>query len=405
MPTLLQINTTLNQGSTGRIAEQIALLAEKNGWECYIAHGGRYVGRSEIKSIRISSKYDNFYHAIAGEFLGRHGLASTQATKHFVDKIDRLKPDIIHLHNIHGYYLNYQVLFEYLAISNIPIVWTLHDCWSFTGHCTHFDNFGCDKWKIECGNCPLLMAQYKSRIFDRSRKNYLLKKELYNQLQNVTIVPVSNWLGGLVSKSILGHFPIEVIHNGINIDLFKPLENTIRETYKIDSNKTIILGVVGSGFDNEKGKLEFIELAKREDLQIILVGLSGDDTKGLPDSIIKIERTQSQRELAEFYSAADVFINPTYNDTFPTTNLEALACGTPVVTYRTGGSPEAIDELTGIVIEKGDIDGLIAAIEMLREKGKGYYTKACRMRAKRCFNKDERFADYIKLYDRILNSK
>jgi glycosyltransferase involved in cell wall biosynthesis len=404
MPRLLHINTTLNWGSTGRIAEQIALSAQEEGWDCYIAHGGRYIGNSAIETIQISSKVDNYIHALMGELMGMHGLGSVLSTERFVKMIDRLRPDIIHLHNIHGYYLNYKILFEYLAKVKIPIVWTLHDCWSFTGHCTHFENVHCNKWKTECGQCPLLMAQYKSRIFDRSRNNYLLKKELYNHLKDVTIVPVSNWLGKLVSQSILGKFPIEVIHNGIDINMFKPMKSTIRERYNIGADKAILLGVVGSGFDNEKGKSEFVELSKLKDLQIILVGLSSDDAKGLPKNIIKIERTNNQRELAEFYSAADIFVNPTYNDTFPTTNIEALACGTPVVTYRTGGSPETIDENTGIVVDKGDFESLLGAIKEICNKGKGTYSRACRERALRFFNKDERFMDYIQLYDKILQN-
>lgn len=404
MHSILQINTTLNIGSTGRIAEQIGQLAIQEGWDCYIAYGGRYIGTSCISSYQISSKLDNYIHALEGELLGRHGLGSVLSTERFVKMIDRLRPDIIHLHNIHGYYLNYKILFEYLAKVKIPIVWTLHDCWSFTGHCTHFENVNCNRWKTECGQCPLLMAQYKSRIVDRSRKNYILKRELYNQLEDVTIVPVSNWLGDLVSQSILSKFPIEVIHNGIDINMFKSVENNIRERYNIGADKAILLGVVGSGFDNEKGKNEFVELSKLKDLQIILVGLSSDDAKGLPKNIIKIERTNNQRELAEFYSAADIFVNPTYNDTFPTTNIEALACGTPVVTYRTGGSPETIDENTGIVVDKGDYKGLLYAIGEILGKGKKKYSRACRERAVCLFNKDERFMDYIQLYDRILQN-
>lgn len=404
MPKLLQINATLNLGSTGRIAEQIANAAEEKGWNCFLAHGGRYVGKSNYTSIQVSSKRDNYFHAFYGEFLGKHGLGSTRATVHFVERIKELKPDIIHLHNIHGYYLNYRVLFEYLTYAKIPIVWTLHDCWSFTGHCTHFDNAGCKKWKTECGNCPLQMAQYKSRIVDRSRKNYLLKNGLYSKLSNVTIVPVSQWLGELVSHSILKQFPIKVIQNGIDLNVFKPSMNNVRERHCIPDDKMLVLGVLGSGFD-EKGKSEFVELSKRNDVQILLLGLKGDDLDGLPDNIIKLGRTSSQAELAEYYSAADILLNPTYNDTLPTINIEALACGTPVVTYRTGGSPEILDERTGIIVEKGDMEGMISAIESIRRIGKNAYAEACRERAVKYFNKDERYMDYVKLYESLLNTK
>lgn len=213
MPTLLQINTTLNSGSTGRIAEQISLMAEDRGWNCYIAHGARYVNSSQIKSIQIGSKLGNIFHAVMGEFLGMHGFGSTLATYRFIQKIKKIKPDIIHLHNLHGYYLNISVLFRYLAKANIPVVWTLHDCWSFTGHCTHFESHGCYKWKTECGDCPLQMLQYKSRLIDRSKRNFRIKKKLYSNIKNLTITPVSNWLGDLVKESILKDHKIQVIHN------------------------------------------------------------------------------------------------------------------------------------------------------------------------------------------------
>ena len=401
MPRLLQINTTLNCGSTGRIAEQIAIKAKEHGWDCYHAYGGRYVGKSLFQAIQVSPKYDNYLHALLGEYLGRHGLGSTLSTKRFVEIIKGLNPDVIHLHNIHGYYINYKVLFEFLKTAGIPVVWTLHDCWPFTGHCTHFDNVKCEKWKIECGNCPIQMAQYKSRFIDRSKKNYLLKKSLYAQLNNLTIVPVSHWLEGLVEQSILKHFPVRVIHNGIDLNVFKPTVNTIRERFGIPENKLFVLGVLGSGFV-EKGKEEFIEMSKKNDLQIMLVGLTDDEKKGLPDSIILVGRTSSQTELAEFYSAADVMLNPTYNDTFPTINIESIACGTPVITYRTGGSPEILDEHTGIVVEKGNLAGLNQALNSIREKGKSAYSEACRERAVKFFNKDERYEDYIELYNSVL---
>lgn len=404
MPKLLQINATLNSGSTGRIAEQIAMKAKEHGWNCYHAHGGRYVGKSQFPAIEVSTKFDNYIHAFIGEYLGLHGLGSTVATKRFVEKVKEIKPDIIHLHNIHGYYLNYKVLFEYLAEAKTPVVWTLHDCWSFTGHCTHFDNASCIKWKTECGECPLQMAQYKSRLIDRSRKNYLLKKQLYFNLTNVTIVPVSHWLENLVEQSILKRFQVRVIQNGIDLSIFKPKENKIRERFNILEDKMMVLGVLGSGIV-EKGKEEFIELSKQNDLQIVLVGLKGNDYKDLPDNIIKLGRTSSQAELAEFYSAADVMMNPTYNDTFPTINIEALACGTPVVTYKTGGSPESLDEKTGIVVEKGDVNGLKKAIEIIRDNGKQSYTHSCRERAVKLFNKDERYEDYVRLYENVLNKR
>lgn len=406
MPILLQINTTLNYGSTGRIAEQISLLAEKKGWDCYIAHGARYVNRSQFKSIQIGSKLENLIHAFLGEYLGDHGFGSTLGTYLFLKKVKRLKPDIIHLHNIHGYYINITLLFKFIAKYDIPVVWTLHDCWSFTGHCTHFENAGCYKWKTECYNCPLLMAQYKSRIFDRSYRNFLKKKQLYDHVRNMTLVPVSQWLGQLVSQSILGNHKIRVITNGIDLQLFKPLSKTVslREKYQISKEKIIVLGVVSSGFDKEKGRLDFVKLSLDGRYAVVIVGLSDSDKAGLPDSIIKIGKTENQRELAWFYSEADVFVNATYNESLGLTNIEAMACGTPVVSYAAGGSIETIDENTGILVEKGNVEGLKEAINEVNRVGKQYYYNACLQRVRKLFNKEEKYKLYLNLYEEIVEN-
>ena len=337
-----------------------------------------------------------------GEYLGMHGFGSSLDTYLFLRKIDKINPDVIHLHNLHGYYINIKLLFDYLAKKNIPVVWTLHDCWALTGHCTHFEMEGCYKWQTECNHCTLLMAQYKSRFIDRSRRNYNIKKELYSKLNNLTITTVSKWLSTLISKSILRDHPVEVITNGIDLGIFKPYSNNIREKYCISNNKKIVLGVVASGLGVEKGRSEFIELSKDENLAVMLVGLSSDDRKGLPASIICIDRTNNQKELAEYYSAADVFVNPTYNEALGLTNIEAMACGTPVVTYGAGGSPETIDSSTGIVVKKGDMVELRNAINEILHNGKDIYASACQERVKRLFDRNITNNMYIQLYERLL---
>ena len=400
MPTLLQINTTCNSGSTGRIAEQISLMAEAEGWDCYIAHGARYVNKSSLKTIQIGCKLGNILHAIVGEYLGRHGFGSTLATYLFIHKVKKIRPDVVHLHNLHGYYLNIEILFKFLAKADIPVVWTLHDCWAFTGHCTHFESRGCYKWKTECGHCPQLMAQYKSRLVDRSRTNFRIKKSLYADVKNMVIVPVSYWLGSLVRESILNDHEIRVIHNGIDLALFKPVITDLRNRLGISVNKKMILGVVASGF---KGKNEFIALSKNTHYQVVVVGVNPAWMDGVPDNIICVPRTNSQQELAEYYSAADVFVNPTYDDTLPTTNIESIACGTPVVTYKAGGSPETIDEQTGMAVARGDMDALFEAIEIILRNGKQQYAAACRKRAEDNFDKEIRYQDYINLYNKLIS--
>lgn len=402
MPTLLQINASLNRGSTGRIAEQIGMLTQQQGWEVYIAHGARYTNNSKLKTIQVVTKAEEKLHAIKSMLFDSHGLNSARATINLVERIKEINPDIIHLHNIHGYYLNYKVLFEYLATTDIPIVWTLHDCWTMTGHCAHFDAVGCNKWKTGCHSCPLKREYPKSVLLDRSNHNYDLKKSLFTALKDVTVVPVSQWLGGIAKDSYLGVHNIKVINNGVDIDVFKPTDSTkLRKKFNI-RNKKVLLGVA-TAWHNEKGLREFVRLSQDSQYQVVMVGVPQNIREKLPKEIIAIERTNNQQELAEYYSMADVFVNPTYNDSFPTVNLEALACGTPVITYRTGGSPEAVTPGTGIVVEKGNITDLANAIELVCNKGKEHYSDECRKRAVKFYNKDDKFNEYIELYDSLLN--
>lgn len=401
MPKLLQINSTLNWGSTGHIAEQIGLLAQLKGWDCYIAHGSRYQNSSNLKEMPVGTIMSDYCHVFKSMIMGKHGLGSKRATYRFVKEVEKINPDIIHLHNIHGYYLNYEVLFEWLSKSNTPVVWTLHDCWTMTGHCTHFDEIGCEKWKTQCCDCPLLHYGYRSFFFDRSRSNYKLKKELFTSIPNMTIVSVSEWLKEKVGESFLKKYPIRVIRNGIDLDVFKPSFSNLRNELRIVEGKIVLLGVA-SAWGEGKGLSEFCELSKNDHFQVILIGVSESIKRHLPNTIIAVSRTTNQEELAAYYTMADVFVNPTHCDSFPTVNLESLACGTPVVTYRTGGSPEAIDKNTGIVVEKGDFEGLVNAIGMIETKDKDLMAIACRKRAERFFNKNDRFLDYISLYQSLL---
>ncbi len=399
MKKLLQINTVVNYGSTGKIAESIGNLAISQGWESYIAYG-RLKVPSESKLIKIGSFIDVLVHGLQTRLSDRHGLGSKRATMDFIKKIERLKPDVIHLHNLHGYYINIKILFDYLANASIPVIWTLHDCWPITGHCIHFDFVGCDKWKSECNKCPQ-KNEYPASIFiDRSRKNHKLKKGLFTSVENLTLVPVSKWLGLIIKESYLRKYPLSVIPNGINLDIFKA--STATETlikYGL-TEKFVILGVA-SIWSKQKGLKDFVALSKLIDTKtiIVLIGLNKHQLKTLPKNILGIERTDNVKQLATFYSLADVYINTSYEESFPTTNLEALACGTPVITYGIGGSPESLSDKTGFIIKIGDIDGLYKSIQCMQAKEKLNFSDSCRNRAIQLYNRNDRYKDYLNLYE------
>ena len=396
MPKIIQINTALNCGSHGRIVEQISRVAADRGFKTTIVHGARYLNKSQFSNIQTTTKKQELLNGIRSLLFDAHGLGLKSATKSLITKLKEIKPDIVHLHNIHGYYLNYKILFDYLAESGVPVVWTLHDCWSMTGHCSQFENYNCDKWKTQCHDCQYHADWYPKSIIDRSKRNFELKKQCFTSVKNMTIVAVSHWLEDVVKQSFLAKYPVKVINNGVDLTSFRPIKNS-------DSHRFTILGVA-SNWDNDKGIKEFVKLSQNPDYQVIMVGINEKLSKQLPDAIIKVAKTNSQEELAKYYSMADVFVNPTYKDSFPTTNLEALACGTPVITYETGGSPESITPETGIVVEKGDFEQLCEAIETIKTKGKSYYSASCRERAEKFYNKDDCFKDYIDLYENILDN-
>lgn len=398
MPRLLQIDSCLGIGSTGRITESIGELAISRGWDCYIIHGARYVKHGTcMHSVQVGNKLNEYVHFAESLLFDGHGLGSRLATRRVIEIIKEINPDIIQLHCIHGYYINYKILFDYLNSTNIPVVWTFHDCWAFTGHCSHFVSANCMKWNTGgCCECPLL-DDYPKSISDRSKRNFELKKRVFVPNANLHIVAVSKWLANFTKESFLGEKDIRIINNGIDINCFRPYPKKNDGCFRI-------IGVATS-WTKDKGLYDFYELREHLDEKVLitLVGLTQKQILQLPEGISGIARTDSVQDLAKLYSEADVFVNPTYADSFPTVNMEALACGTPVITYKTGGSPEIIDQHTGIVVEQGDVNGLINGIEHLRQSK--IAASVCRNRAVEHYNRDDRFMDYITLYEELLKGK
>lgn len=389
---VVQINAVSGVGSTGKIVEDISSILNQKNIVNYILYS--YGNTNHKQSIKYMSNFEVKVGALKSKILGNYGLNYKIPTKRLIKLLDKINPDIVHIHNIHGHNLHLEIFFKYLKSKNIKVIWTFHDCWAFTGYCTYFDYINCNKWKESCQNCPQKRAY--SWLFDKSSRLYDIKKELFTAIENMTIITPSKWLADLAGQSFLAKKQIKVINNGIDLEIFKPAISNFRYKYGLQ-NKTVILSVA-LGFEERKGFKYFLQLSKIVDknIKIVLVGVTSEQIKNLPENIIGIEKTNNQKELAEIYTAADIFINCTLEDNFPTVNIEALACGTPVITFNTGGSIESVDNNTGVIITKGDIYSLNDAINNFDYER--YNTAECIKRAKQCYEKNMKYTEYIDLY-------
>ena len=381
--------------------KEIGELAMASGWESYVAYSGARDGMPahSSKLVPVGDKLDLAVHAVATRLFDAHGLASKRGTRQFIERIKAIDPDVIHIHNIHGYFLNYPLLFNYLQESGKPVVWTIHDCWLYTGHCYYYSAAHCNKWQTGCGHCPQKRAFPASWLFDRSACNLSDKKRAFGALENLTIVPVSNWIRQEMASSILADKHFQVIHNGIDLETFRP-EAADGE---VPVEGTQILGVASIWLE-EKGWSDLMKLAAmlRPDEKLVLVGKTTEEQrKQLPANVQLIERTENIGKLAALYAGSTVFVNPTWQDNYPTVNLESIACGTPVVTYRTGGSVEAVAEGTGSVVEQGDVAALLERVRELAASDRAATAARCRERALSHFRKEDCYKNYIDLYENL----
>ncbi len=388
---ILLINSVCGVGSTGKICVDLAKLIVSQGDDCVIAYG-RGEAKGYDKTYKISSSFGNKLHYLKSRLFDKHGLGSAFATRKFIKFIKEYNPDVIHLHNIHGYYLNYKILFNFLKTYEGKVIWTMHDMWPVTGHCAC--TLECEKWKTKCYKCSL-KKEYPKTIFSRATKNYFLKQTCFSGVKNLTIVTVSEWLKSELKKSFLSKYEIKVLNNGIDLSLFKPTESNFKVKNGLE-NKKILLAVADK-WVSRKGFNDFIELSKLldDDTKLVMVGLTEEQKNNLPANILGITRTDNQQQLVEIYTAADLFVNLTYSDNFPTVNLESLACGTPVLTYKTGGSPEMLTEKTGFTIDQGNID---AVVKIVKNFTKTQEIKIESINQAKKYDKQVRFEEYIKLY-------
>lgn len=392
---VLQINGVYPIKSTGRIVKEIEAVHKKNNIESFIA-----TSECTLKKSNVHTMGSDLYikaNILKTRLFGKHGFYNKTETRKLLRWIDEVKPDIIHLHNIHGHYINVKLLFEYIKKHSLPVVWTLHDCWAFTGHCSHFDYKGCQKWRQGCFDCPMKKSYPVSWFFDRSKGNYRDKKALFTSIPEMHIVTPSNWLKGLCEESFLGKYPVTVIPNGIDTDVFSPAVSDIRKKLKLE-DKFVILGIINE-FSGYKGGEYFLKLSQMlsEDEVIVLLSLE-ENPDTLPHNIIPLKRTADDKRLAEIYSMADVFVNPTLQDTFSMVNIEALACATPVVTFNSGGAAEMLDEQSGVWVNRGDTKALYEAIQKVKRKD--ISSAACRKQALK-FKTEDCFTKYLDIYKSV----
>lgn len=399
--TLVSLNL-INSGSTGKIMMQVAALARTKGYETYQIYPNSKRGNPPIPGdLPICSEIEHKIYQRICRYTGFNGCSAVLATLRVLRKLEKNPPTVIQLHNLHHSYINLPLLFRYIKKHQIPVVWTLHDCWAFTGHCPHFLYAGCDKWKTGCHHCPLY-KEYPKSAFDNSRRMYRLKKKWFCGIENMTIVTPSQWLADLAKQSFLKEYPVKVINNGIDLSVFRPVKSNVREKYGIAQEEKLLL-TVAFGWGNPKKGADVIgSLAKQlpEDYRIIMVGAI---SRELPENIISIQRTNSQQELAELYSAADLFVMPSREENYPTVVMESIACGTPVVMYDAGGGAEIINEKTGMAVPCDDYDSLYREIIRICQT-MPYHQEDCLERAK-SFDLNEKYEAYIRLYNAANNSE
>lgn len=402
---IVQINATYGDGSTGTIVRDIQSCSNYYGIDAYVAYSSSHISADKIlNGIKIGNYLDVKFHALFSRLRGQQGYFSTLATLLFLRRLDDIQPDIIHLHNLHSNYINLNMLLRYIAKHNISTVVTLHDCWFFTGGCFHYTSVGCNRWLENCGKCPKRFSDTPSYFCDKSKKILNDRKKFFSAIKNLTVVGVSRWITGEAVRTVFSKAKSMTIYNGVDLNIFKPTESDFRERHGI-TDKYVILGPASKWLDPiNKDMLEAIKNYLDEKTVMVLFGC-GATTPALPKNIIPIGFTRDKHDLAKLYSMADVFINVTREDSLPTINLEAQACGTPVITHNVTGAGETVSDESGIKINVGDSDAMIAAIKRMRNKGKAELQSNLLQRAADLFDIHKNYQQYINLYNNIISDK
>lgn len=385
-------------GSTGKIAYLLMKSAKERKWNAYIVYGKNKGEIIDSYSILIAGNYYKKINELKARILGNHGFNNIISSNKAIEYLKNIKPDVIHLHNLHGSYINLEMLFAYIRKEKIPVVWTLHDCWSFTGRCACYDFNNCSEWKCGCTNCKYKKEYPVSWISNDTATNFVRKRNIYDLMSNITIVTPSKWLYNELSYSILKNHKKVIINNGIDLTVYKPTGSRIKENNKIEK----MMLAVAYNWTEQKGFKHIIEISKviKKPWTLVVIGVSDFQNELIKnEGVIGINKLSDERELVKWYSSADVFINPTLEDNFPTVNIEALACGTPCITFDTGGAGEIVTELTGKVIEKNDWKGLLKeALNTNKKSMSGY----CRQRAMEMYDKEKMIDKYFDIYEKAI---
>jgi glycosyltransferase involved in cell wall biosynthesis len=404
MPTLVQFNSVANWGSTGRLAEDIGDVAMAAGWESYIAFGRQY-NPSKSHLLQIGNKWSILSHTLKSRLLDRQGFGSYWATKRLLQKLDEIKPDVFQFHNVHGYYLNLPLILKYANKKNIPIVWSLHDCWSMTGHCAHFVKIGCEKWKTQCAKCPLKAEYPTSWLLDCSRKNYLEKKRLIQAVPRLSVISGSQWLADVASQSFFKGRNIHVIADGIDIDIYQPRINGDELRKKLGLEGKFVILATGTSWGDDKGLSDYGKLREMlsDDYAIVLVGMTQEWLEKVPEGVIGLPRTKTPVELSDYYSMADCVMSLSRMESFGLTIVEGFACGTPAIDYDTTALPELITPETGLIATFLDVEDVKKKVEIMRAKGKSSYSKKCREVAVEQYGRTNCYHKYMNVYKSLLS--
>lgn len=388
---VLFVNGVVDYGSTGKIVRDLADGLKDQGHDVSMVFG-RHQAHELQNTVDVSSKLGFYHHYFGSRILGKHGQYSKRATKQTIQEIERFKPDVIHLHNLHGYYLHVPNLLKYLAKAGIPVIWTLHDCWMISGSAAYFDYYGCDVWDQGCQKCHNTKEYPINQFGLHQIQNLKWKQELVSQLSQLEVITVSNWLNELISSTFFQKHQIHTIYNGINENVFTP-------SPKSQSTQIKLLGVANE-WEKRKGLDDFIALNEKLDdrYEITLIGLSEAQVAALPSDMVGITRTKDQKELAQYYSDADIYLNLSVEETMGLTTIESLACGTPVITYNKTAVPELVDESVGLVVEAHDLNALQEAITKVYESDT-YKTETLVDYAHR-FTNDIMISNYLKIYNK-----